>query len=100
MIMAGLGTKGCYQKWSYKTQLMYFWFEDTGSLEDLADYPGSIDDNVGLEFDLQLTYQFNKHFSLGNVLSLFDPGDGIQDLYGDDYDDMALMDTVELQWTF
>ncbi len=101
MMMIGGGLKGTYNKWSYKTQIMYFWFEDTGALEDIA-YGGStdIDDNVGLEFDLNFTYKFSNHFSMGNTFALFDPGDGVQDIRGDDYDETAIMDTVELKWAF
>ena len=100
MMMIGGGLKGTYNKWSYKTQLMYFWFEDTGALEDLGLGGGDVDDNVGLEFDLQLTYKFSNHFSIGNVFALFDPGDGVQDIRGDDYDETAILDTVELKWAF
>ncbi|RLB03417.1 MAG: hypothetical protein DRG59_11755 [Deltaproteobacteria bacterium] len=102
MIMVGGGLKGTYNKWSYKTQIMYFWFDETGALEDLGTYAGGndIDDNVGLEFDLQLTYKFSNHFSIGNVFALFDPGDGVEDIMGEDYDETAIMDTVELKWSF
>ena len=98
MYNLGIGTKGALSNWSYKTQLMYFWFEETGALEDVEGK--SIDSAVGLEFDLQITYHFSKHFSLGNVVSLFDPGKGIQDLRGDDFDKTAFVDTVELKWIF
>ncbi len=118
MYNLGIGTKGAMDKWSYKAQFMYFWYADTGALEDvqtaaarskmLADDPTadveniniSIDDAVGLELDLQVTYHFTKNFSLGNVISLFDPGDGVQDLRGDDFDQMAFLDTVEFKWNF
>ncbi|MFW5901814.1 MAG: hypothetical protein ACOCTS_02115, partial [Thermodesulfobacteriota bacterium] len=93
-------------KFSYKTQFQYFWFEETGALEDLRDddgtplYAEDIDDEIGWEFDLQLTYHFTSHFSIGNVISIFDPGDGIEDLRGSDYDETAYLDTIELIWTF
>ncbi|MFO7838831.1 MAG: hypothetical protein R6X08_04970 [Desulfosalsimonadaceae bacterium] len=98
MISMGLGCKGSYKKFDYKTQLQYFLMEDEGALEDI--YGTSIDDEMGWEYDLQLTYNFTKHFSIGNVISLFDPGDGIEDMYGDDYDDLAWLDTVEFKWSF
>lgn len=97
-VTLGFGTKGAMGNWSYKAQFMYFWFEETGALEDLEGK--SIDDDVGLEFDLQVTYRFSRNFSLGNVVSLFDPGNGIQDLRGEDFDQMAFLDVVEFQWTF
>ena len=105
MYSLGLGCKGKQGKFSYKTQLQYFWFEETGALEDLAATEDAIasddiDDAIGLEFDLQITYHFNDHFSIGNVISIFDPGDGVEDLRGSDYDDTAYLDTIELTWTF
>ena len=103
MIMYGLGAKGqVTDQFSYKTQLMFFELEDTGALEDMGTYAGGndIDDEMGWEFDLQLTYAFSNHFSIGNVLSIFDPGDAIEDLWGDDYDDTAYVDTIEMIWKF
>jgi hypothetical protein len=78
--------------------LQYFEFEDTGALEDVEGK--RIDDEMGWEFDLNLTYHFTNHFSLGNTFSVFDPGDGIQDLYGDDFDQTAIMNTFEMRWNF
>lgn len=102
MYSLGIGCKGSIDKLSYKTQFQYFWFAETGALEDLGTYAGGndIDDQVGWEYDLQLTYHFNKHFSLGNVISYFDPDDAVEDLWGSDYDDGAFMDTVEMIWKF
>ncbi len=99
MMMLGAGAKGKYDNWSYKTQLMYFWFENTGALEDVYNV-SDIDSAMGLEYDLQITYEFNKHFSLGNVAAVFVPGDGVQDIRGDDYDETAFMDTIEMKWKF
>ncbi len=98
MYSLGIGCKGAMDQFSYKTQFQYFWFEETGALEDI--YGKDIDDSVGWEYDLQLTYHFNKHFSLGNVFSYFDPNDAVKDLAGNDYDNSAIMDTVEMIWKF
>ena len=98
MINLGIGAKGAMGNWSYKAQFIYFWFEETAALEDIEGR--SIDNEVGFEFDLQVTYRFSKHFSLGNVVSIFDPGNGIQDLRGEDFDQIAFVDAVEFQWTF
>jgi len=99
MMSVGVGSKGAHDKWSYKTQFMYYWLEETGALEDVE----GIDDigsDLGWEWDLQLVYQFNKYFSIGNVFALFDPGNAVQDLRGDDFDDTAILDTIELKWSF
>ena len=58
----------------------------------------SIDEEIGTGFDIALKYHLGKHFALGNVLTVFFPGDGIEDLYGSSYDDNMYVDTVELEW--
>lgn len=98
MVSLGLGSKGKFDNLTYKAMLQYFEFEDTGALEDVEGK--RIDDEMGWEFDLNLTYHFTNHFSLGNTFSVFDPGDGIQDLYGDDFDQTAIMNTFEMRWNF
>ena len=99
LIMFGAGAKGAIsEKLSYKTQAMYFMFEEDGALEKTA--KKSISNDVGLELDLQLTYKFNSHFSIGNVVSVFFAGDSIQDRLGKDYDTTAVMDTIEMIWNF
>ncbi|WP_461833234.1 hypothetical protein, partial [Desulfothermus sp.] len=57
MYSLGIGCKGAIEKFSYKTQFQYFWFAETGALEDINGK--DIDDAVGWEYDLQLTYHFN-----------------------------------------
>jgi len=98
MYTLGLGCKGDYKKFSYKTQFQYFFLEDEGALEDLKEH--RIDADLGYEFDLQLTYHFNEHFSLGNVISVFDPGDAIEDYWGSSFNDVAYVNTIEMKWTF
>lgn len=98
LILLGIGAKGSRNNWEYKAMMQYFQFEDTGALEDVENK--SIDDEMGMEFDVNLTYHFTDHFSLGNTFSVFDPGDGIQDLRGSDYDQTAIMNTFEIVWNF
>ncbi len=98
MISMGIGCRGSYKKFTYKTQFQYFMMEEEGALEDVQGE--SVDDELGMEYDLQVTYNFTKHFSIGNVISVFDPGDAMEDLYGDDYDELAWLDTVEFKWSF
>ncbi len=99
LVAVGGGVKGISGKFTYKTQFQYFWFEDTGALEDISG-ADNVDEEMGWEFDLQLTYKFSKHFSLGNTIAFFKPGDGIQDLLGDDFDETAVLNTIELKWAF
>ena len=99
MIMFGLGARGVLsEKLSYKTQLMHFSFAEESNVAAVGG--GTADDEVGLEFDLQLTYKFSNHFSIGNVIAVFMPGDAIEDRFGPDYDSTMILDTVEIVWTF
>ncbi len=98
LISFGIGAKGRMGKLSYKAQILFMQFQEEGAIEDY--YGTSIDSYVGTEYDLQLTYKFNKHFSLGNCLSVFDPGDAVEDLRGPGYDDIGFIDTIELKWTW
>jgi len=94
----GIGTKGSMDKWAYKLQFQYLMFAETGALEDVEG--NSIDDTIGYEGDLKITYNFSENFSLGNVISVMEPGDGVQDIHGPDYDETALVDTLEMKWNF
>jgi len=55
-----------------------------------------VDDEVGQEFDLRVSYTFSKHFTIANCLAVFDPGDAIEDMSGDDFDDTVYVNTIEL----
>jgi hypothetical protein len=95
LVMWGLGFKGKYDKWSYKVQYMDFQFdEEPIGLDGVT----RTDDEVGQEFDLRVAYAFSKHFTMANCFAAFVPGDAIEDLNGPDYDDTALVNTIELIW--
>jgi len=96
MLMWGLGFKGKYDKWSYKVQYMDFRFDE----EPIGLDGTRTDDEVGQEFDLRVAYAFSKHFTMANCFAAFDPGDAIEDLWGDEYDDTALVNTIELIWSW
>ena len=89
LIMWGLGFKGTFGKWSYKVQYMDF---------SLDEEPEDLDDEMGQEFDLRVAYAFSKHFTIANCFAAFEPGDAVEDAYGSDYDDTALVNTIELTW--
>lgn len=101
LIMLGAGLKGAIdEKLSYKTQIMYFRFAQNDNFLNIDGSGDKVDEEVGYEFDLLLTYKFNAHFSLGNCVSVFLPGNGVEDRLGRDYDATAFMDTVEMKWIF
>ena len=93
LIMWGLGAKGTFGKWSYKVQYMDFSFD-----EEPDHIVAGIDDEVGQEFDLRVAYAFSKHFLVANCFAAFEPGDAVEDLWGNDYDDTALVNTIEMIW--
>jgi len=101
LLMWGLGFKGKYGKWSYQVQYMDFEYDEAPKFK--FDKTGNrlnvdVDDDVGQEFDLRVAYAFSKHFTIANCFAAFDPGDAIEDYLGNDYDDTALVNTVELIW--
>lgn len=92
LIMWGIGAKGNFcRNWSYKLQYMSFEFESE---------PDGVDDEVGQELDLRVQYKFSKHFKMANCIAVFDPGDAIEDLNGNDFDDTGYMNTFELIWSW
>ncbi|QTA92330.1 hypothetical protein [Desulfonema magnum] len=97
MIMGGVGVKGSVGNFAYQLQGMHFMFaeEDAAAAALGLD---EIDDEVGTEVDLRLTYNFNQHFSLGNTCAVFLPGDAIEERLGTD--DTAILNTIELVWKF
>ncbi|MFH0724899.1 MAG: hypothetical protein V2B19_00845 [Pseudomonadota bacterium] len=100
LIMLGAGLKGAInEQLDYKTQLMYFAIAEENNFKKIGTTK-NVDKEVGWEYDLQLTYKFNSHFSLGNVVSVFLPSDFVEDYRGKDYDSMAFMDTIEMNWAF
>ena len=95
LIMWGLGIKGKYGNWSYQAQYMDFTFD-----EEPDQIVADCDDEVGQEFDIRVAYAFSKHFIMANTFAAFEPGDAIEDLKGDGYDDTALCNTIELIWSW
>ena len=94
LLMWGLGFKGKSGKWSYKVQYMDFSYDE----EPMGLDGTSTDDEVGQEFDARVAYAFSKHFTIANCFAAFEPGDGVQDRLGKEFDDTALVNTVELIW--
>jgi hypothetical protein len=96
LLMWGLGFKGKYEKWSYKVQYMDFSYDE----EPIGLDGTSTDDEVGQEFDIRVAYAFSNHFTIANCFAAFDPGDGVQDRLGSDFDETALVNTIELIWSW
>jgi len=99
LVMIGAGIKGTIDELSYKGQVLYFQFHETGALEDITGIK-DISKDMGVEIDFNVTYTLSNHFKLGNTLSVFVPGGGVEDIWGDDFNAMGCLDTLELVWTW
>lgn len=93
----GLGLKAQPNpKTNIKATTSWRWYNETKVLEAIAGK--SIDDALGWDFNLNVTYDFDPHFRLGYIFSYFSPGDGVKDFIGTD--DAATVNLVELLYTF
>ncbi len=101
VVFYGLGFKGnlsdvVAKGVSYKLQGYYMEYEDTGAMEDY--YGKSIDEEMGWGLAWNLKYQISKHFYILNTFNVFVPGDGIEDKWGNDFDDTMITNTTEFAW--
>ncbi len=65
-------------KWGFKFTAKYLQWDETDAIE--AKYGESIDDEIGYEFNGMLTYKIYKNVTTFAGLSVFVPGDGIDDI--------------------
>lgn len=105
LIMLGVGARGnVTEQFSYKAQIMYFQAAEEDNFKKILPNgtrsTETVDDMIGVEFDVNLAYAFSQHFSLGNTLAFFFPGDFVEDYRGPEYEEAAIMDTIELNWKF
>lgn len=93
----GLGSKGKFQgNNSYKIQVAYMMYDEEGTLKDKNGIVGNVDDEIGWVFDGQIKHTFSKNFYTTFTFSCLNPGDGIQDQFGQD--DLAINSNIELGW--
>ncbi len=98
----GIGVKGRWQNLNYQTQFQQFWLAATGGIQQ-AYGKAKINRRFVWEYDLNFTFNFSKNFSLGNTVSLLGPGPAIQDIQNtetENFDRLAILDTVEMIWRF
>jgi len=65
-------------KWGFKFTAKYLQWDETDAIE--AKYDENIDDEIGYEFNGMLTYKIYKNVTTFAGLSVFVPGDGIDDI--------------------
>lgn len=85
-------------KMSYKAQAAALWFEDTAGLEVLPGADNDVSNFAGIETTGTLRYKWSSAFTTRATLSVFNPGQGVEDATG--ADDMGGLGVVELLWSF
>jgi len=97
LIYVGMGATGKINAISYKIQTAYMWFEEEDGLTAKGDTkPGGVDDAIGWTIDAQAKYSLTSNVSLSYTISGLLPGDGVEDLKGED--DIAWITRAELVW--
>lgn len=85
-------------KLSYKTQVFFIWYDQTGNLVNVKNPGEDVSDYAGTTFDLQVKYAFSKNFAVDHIFSTFVPGEGIEDQI--DASDPAFVNMLTLAWTY
>ena len=89
----GMGATGKISDISYKVQTCYLWFAEdpyAGTDREVGD------DEIGLTIDAQAKYALSPNFSITGTISGLLPGDGVEELMGED--DMAWITRCEFVW--
>jgi len=89
LIHVGMGPTGKICDTSYKVQACYMWFAEEDGL-------GLSDDEIGLTIDAQAKYALSPNFSISYTISGLLPGDGVEELKGED--DIAWITRAEFVW--
>ena len=89
LIHVGMGATGKICDTSYKVQACYMWFAEEDGL-------GLNDDEIGLTLDAQAKYALSPNFSISYTISGLLPGDGVEELKGED--DIAWITRAEFVW--
>ncbi len=117
-IMIGGGVKAGYGKWTYITNVMAMWFDESEPVEAYYEAQGlsnvDIDSFMGVEWNNELRYKLYDAVTIKVGAALLFPGDGAQDITqaldaiargvsfddGKDSDDISMRFATELLWFF
>lgn len=83
---------------SYKAQLFYILYDNTGNLVNVVDATRPVDKTVGTEVDVQVKYAFSNNFAIDYIGSVLLPGKGIKDQVN--ASTPAQAHTLTLAWTY
>ncbi|OEU73276.1 MAG: hypothetical protein BA874_12560 [Desulfuromonadales bacterium C00003068] len=101
-VLLAVGAKGdlssMVDKLSYKTQVFFIWYDETGNLANVKDPVSDVDDYAGTTFDFQLKYAVDTNFSVDYIFGVFLPGSGLEDQL--DSDDVAMTNCLSLSWKY
>ncbi len=83
-IMVGGGVKAGYGRWSYKTNVMAMWYDQTEAVEAYFAWLGQsntkIDHFMGVEWNNELAYKLYDSVTLKAGAAFFFPGSGARDI--------------------
>ncbi len=116
-IMVGGGVKTGYGKWTYITNVMCMWFEQTDAVEAYwSSYVSNpdIDNFMGVEWNNELRYKLYKSVTIKGGAAFFFPGSGAKDITkamdayvrgvtfdeGRSSDDVSMRFAAEFLWFF
>jgi hypothetical protein len=84
-VMVGGGLKAGWDKYTYITNVMAMWFDETAAIE--YDYGvilgvenAKIDDSMGIEWNNEIRYKLFDSVTLKGAASFLFPGDGVKDI--------------------
>jgi hypothetical protein len=93
LMHVGMGATGKICDTSYKVQACYLWFAE----KPYAETAKEVDDKeIGLTVDAQAKYALSPNFSISYTISGLLPGDGVEELKGED--DIAWITRAEFVW--
>ncbi len=118
--MIGGGVKAAYGRWTYITNVMAMWFDESDAVETYYTKVGNlanvdIDEFMGVEWNNELRYQVYKSVTIKGGAAFLFPGDGAKDITkaldaigrgltnfkdGRESDDVSMRFAAELLWFF
>ncbi len=92
------------KKWNIKAMVKYLRWDETDTIEAYYDTDKSIDEEIGWETSLMISYKIYPNVTLFGGISALFPGDGIDDInevkYGDDDSDVAYHGQLGVKFVF
>lgn len=92
------------KKWAIKAMVKYLRWDDTDTIEAALGTDKDIDEEIGWETDLMISYKIYSNVTLFGGISCLFPGNGIDDIndvkYGDSDSDVAYHGQLGVKFVF